>query len=212
MGAVVSSMTAPYGYTAGDNAIFGGVFIFFGVAGSFFFGILLDKYQKFKLIINITSWASVLFIFTSFFTLSSGSVPLFAINLALVGFTIIPIIPISYSFAVELTFPVPESLSNGMIILPSQIYGTVLGLLASKLCDYSPMYAMAVFQVSAIVGAFTSIFIVEELRRLRPNKVMSMDSNGSFASDQLDKEQLMYSSDKIQEGYPMQNSNMKSYK
>jgi hypothetical protein len=44
---------------------------------------------------------------------------LFAINLALIGFSVIPIIPISYGFAVELTFPIPEAVSNGMMILPS---------------------------------------------------------------------------------------------
>lgn len=43
----------------------------------------------------------------------------FTLNLALIGFTVIPIIPISYGFAVELTFPVPEAMSNGMMILPS---------------------------------------------------------------------------------------------
>ena len=44
LGAIVSSMTEPYGYTASDNALFGGVFIFFGIVGSLILSILLDKY------------------------------------------------------------------------------------------------------------------------------------------------------------------------
>lgn len=44
---------------------------------------------------------------------------LFSINLAFIGFFVIPIIPSSYAFAVELTYPVPESMSNGMMILVS---------------------------------------------------------------------------------------------
>ena len=126
LGAVVSAVTKPYGYTAIHNAIFGGTFIFFGVLGSFVLGVLIDKTHKFKFIINLITALSVVFIGCSFYTLPSGIVPLFAINLALIGFTVIPIIPISYGFAVELTFPTPEALSNGMMILPSQIFGVLL--------------------------------------------------------------------------------------
>lgn len=43
LGAVVAAITAPFGYKGVDNAVFGGVFIFFGVAGSFVLGIVLDK-------------------------------------------------------------------------------------------------------------------------------------------------------------------------
>ena len=43
LGAVVAAITGPFGYKGPDNAIFGGVFIFFGVAGSFVLGIVLDK-------------------------------------------------------------------------------------------------------------------------------------------------------------------------
>ena len=177
LGAVVSSVTEPYGYVATDNAVFGAVFILFGVIGSFIFSILLDKYQRFKLIINVITFLGCIFTAFAFVTLPSRNVALFSFNLALIGFTVIPIIPISYAFSVELTFPVPESLSNGMIILPSQIYGTLLGVTASKLSEQSPHYAIALFFISALVGAVASLFIKEELRRLRPNKVGSACHN-----------------------------------
>ena len=134
LGAVVAAVTKPYNYTGIDNAIFGGTFIFFGVAGSFILGVLLDKTQKFKLIINTISLAACGFIALTYYTLPSRNVALFAINLAFVGFSVIPIIPISYSFAVELTFPTPEAMSNGMMILPSQIYGATLGVVAGLVC------------------------------------------------------------------------------
>jgi Na+/melibiose symporter-like transporter len=43
LGAVVAAITGPFGYGGADNALFGGIFIFFGVAGSFVLGIVLDK-------------------------------------------------------------------------------------------------------------------------------------------------------------------------
>ncbi len=59
---------------------------------------------------------------------------IFSFNLAFIGFSVIPIIPISYGFAVELTFPVPEAVSNGMMILPSQIFGALMGAVAGIIC------------------------------------------------------------------------------
>jgi hypothetical protein len=133
LGAVVAAITGPYGYKGGDNAIFGGVFIFFGVAGSFVLGIVLDKTQKFKLMINTTALCAVGFILLGLVTLPSFGW-LFSLNLAFIGFSVIPIIPISYGFAVELTFPIPEAVSNGMMILPSQIFGAIMGFVAGIIC------------------------------------------------------------------------------
>ena len=118
LGAVVASITAPFGYSGVDNAVFGGVFIFFGVVGSFVLGIYLDKSAKFKFLINMTSGGAIILILLGLVTLPFNKW-VFTLNLALIGFTVIPIIPISYGFAVELTFPVPEAMSNGMMILPS---------------------------------------------------------------------------------------------
>ena len=61
---------------------------------------------KYKLTVQGISGASCLFIFAAFFTIQTESVLLFSINLAFIGFTVIPIIPISYGFAVELTYPI----------------------------------------------------------------------------------------------------------
>jgi fucose permease len=49
IGAIISSLTSRYDYTAKDNSLFGGVFLTFGIIGSILSGIILDKFQKFKL-------------------------------------------------------------------------------------------------------------------------------------------------------------------
>lgn len=122
----MSQLTAPYGYTPVDNGIFGGTFIIFGVIGSFVFGVILDKTAKFKMILNVICFGSLACICVAFFTLPSGNVPLFTVNLAFIGAFCIPVIPVSYGFAVELTFPVTEAMSNGMMVMFSQIAGTLL--------------------------------------------------------------------------------------
>ncbi len=42
IGAVMAVITGPFGYKASENAVFGGVFILCGVAGSFILGIVVD--------------------------------------------------------------------------------------------------------------------------------------------------------------------------
>ena len=69
LGAVVSSVTQPFGFSGIDNSIFGASFIFFGVVGSFVFGFLLDKYAKYKLTINVTSFIACGLIVIAFWTL-----------------------------------------------------------------------------------------------------------------------------------------------
>ena len=51
---------------------------------------------------------------------------LLAFDFSVSGFLIISMIPISYSFSVELTFPTPEVVSNGMMVMISQLYGAIL--------------------------------------------------------------------------------------
>jgi hypothetical protein len=52
IGSVVSTITKPYGYTTIDNAMFGAIFIFGGVLGSFICGVILDKTAKYKFILS----------------------------------------------------------------------------------------------------------------------------------------------------------------
>ena len=99
--------------------MFGGIFIFTGVIGSFVFGVILDRTAQYKKILTIISVASVFSIILTMITLPYGNVLLFSFNLMLVGVSVIPVIPISYSFAVELTYPISEAMSNGMMIMAS---------------------------------------------------------------------------------------------
>lgn len=52
-----------------------------------------------------------------YFTLPTRNFLLFNANIATLGFFILPVIPVGYSFSIELTYPVSEVMSNGIIIL-----------------------------------------------------------------------------------------------
>jgi hypothetical protein len=86
-------------------------------------------------------------------------VALFSANLSLMGFVLVPIAPVSYTFSVELTYPSPESISNGMMILVGKMYGFILGLIAGALSNSSPLYALIPYFLNTIVSSVAAIFI-----------------------------------------------------
>ena len=72
LGAVVSSLTKPYGYHPSDNAIFGVTYIVAGVIGSVIIGILLDKYRKYKLTVQLLCVLSFIGFGLTFLSLPTG--------------------------------------------------------------------------------------------------------------------------------------------
>jgi purine-cytosine permease-like protein len=83
------------------------------------------------------------------------------------GLFVIPLAPVSYAFAVELTFPVPEQVSNGIIILPAKFFGTALGITCGIISQKNPQYALGIFSINALLSFLASLYIKEDLRRLK---------------------------------------------
>lgn len=166
MSAVISSVTKPFGFKGKDNAIIGSVFIISGIFGSFLGGYILDKHAKFKKSVILISIIGLVFYGCLMLSLKTGNLILVATNFGLIGFTVVPILPISFAFAVELSYPVPEAMSNGMMLLLSKIYGAVLGIGAGALSSQGPYWPILLFVGNALTSAICSFFVKEDLRRL----------------------------------------------
>lgn len=74
-------------------------------------------------ILKLISAGSFLSFGLMFLTLRPGNAALITVNIALIGLFIVPIMPIGYYAAVELTRPVSEALSSGIIMLFGMVYG-----------------------------------------------------------------------------------------
>lgn len=99
---------------------------------------------------------------------------LFSANLALLGFFAIPLTPIAFGFCVELTFPTPEAVSNGMMLLPSKVYGSLLALISGIVAQYDPRYSIMIFIGNAVICLVSSLLMKEELRRLKPKEEITI--------------------------------------
>lgn len=166
LSAIVSALTKPYGFKGTDNALFAVVFIVTGLVGTVFAGIMLDKYRKYKISIILIAIVAMIAYGLTYLTLPTGVAGYFAANLGLVGFGTLPVIPVCFAFAVELTYPIQEAMSNGMMVLPSKIYASLMGIAGGKLCEYSPKYALILFAANAVISFVASLFVKEDLRRL----------------------------------------------
>ena len=170
VGTVINSLTKPFGYTIENNSLFGAIFIVSGILGSIVIGVFLDKTHKFKLVMISVSLSAVALMSSLLFTLPSKNVPVFCINLSLLGFSAIPLTPIAFGFSVELTYPTPEAFSNGMMLLPSKVYGSLLAVIASAAASSDPRYSVLIFIGNAAVCLACSIILKEELRRFKPKE------------------------------------------
>jgi predicted MFS family arabinose efflux permease len=123
---VISSFTDPYGYTPGNISVVCIVFSIAGIFNSFFIGTLLDKYQCYKKTLVFLSFASIITLSLSFWSLPTGNIVLAGGTMVFTGASLIPIVTVCFSFAAELSYPVPESYSIGIMISVGQIFGFVL--------------------------------------------------------------------------------------
>lgn len=83
------------------------------------------------------------------------------------GFFLLPILPVGYSFGSELTYPISETMSNGVLSLFAQLAGTGITSISTKLIDKDPMYACYLMTALTFVAALSSRFVKEDLRRLK---------------------------------------------
>ena len=102
------------------------VFMLAGIFNSFFIGVLLDKYQCYKKAHMFVCIGSVVTLALSSFGLPSGKTLVESAIMMLTGAAIIPNTPISFSLAAEVSHPVPESYSIGIMLCSAQLFGFIL--------------------------------------------------------------------------------------
>jgi len=82
---------------------------------------------------------------------------------------------VCFPFAVETSFPVPEAISNGMMITLGLLWGFVQGILGSILQTRSPYYPLAFWVCNALIAFICSFFVKDELRRLQMDEVKNSE-------------------------------------
>ncbi|KAL5471602.1 hypothetical protein EMCRGX_G029731 [Ephydatia muelleri] len=131
---LLPQLLCPYGYINTNIGIWGGVMVLSGIIGAALASLLLGQTRMYKEVGVVTlGVAALCFIwFIEVARLEHQSVNI-AFSLCTFGFFALPLIPVCMELGVEITYPVGEATSSGLLWTVSQLVGLALVLLAQVL-------------------------------------------------------------------------------
>uniref|UniRef100_A0A0K0G0V9 MFS domain-containing protein n=1 Tax=Strongyloides venezuelensis TaxID=75913 RepID=A0A0K0G0V9_STRVS len=144
------------------------VLVVAGMIGTLVTGCLLDKFQKYKettLGVYIFS-----FIGTVLFAISLGNIPIkFIIGVAFfLGFFMTGYLAIGFEYAAEITYPIPEHSTSGLLNASAQLFGIALTSGFGKIVDTEgPLIANIGFCVCLGIGVVLTAIGKADLKRQR---------------------------------------------
>jgi len=184
----VSSMTDSIAENAGvqdSDGLIGGLMLIGGILGASILPVLSDKLRKRKvfLVVCVAGMVPGVFGLTFAGDLASDPDTVYAISLAasfVLGFFIMSAGPLGFQYAAEVSYPAPESTSQGMLLWVGQVTGMVF--VAGMSMDdnrYLPGFMVAF----SILSVFS--FGVILLLRESPMIITEQDRAAGVARDDL---------------------------
>ncbi|XP_067657381.1 solute carrier family 49 member A3-like [Haliotis asinina] len=129
----------PRGYVNSFSGLCGALMIGVGVVGAAVAGIICDKTKRFEEVAKISLAGASLFgiVFTEVSRFRDMNIEI-ASSIALFGFFGFALYPICMELAVEVTYPVAEATSSGMLFISGQVQGIVYMLVAQMIAQPLP--------------------------------------------------------------------------
>ena len=124
-GTVVGIIADKMGYTDANASMFGAVFIIGGLVGSGILGTYVEASRKYKFSMILICVIAMIGPLGLLGTLYTGVVWPVCIAAFVLGFDL-AILPVGIDFGVEMTFPISEPISTGLLMSFSQVFGITL--------------------------------------------------------------------------------------
>lgn len=154
----------------------GFVIVVCGLFGSVLGGMYLDRTGRFKFTTIVSYCATVLGMI--FFTLTAdytGFVPIYIAS-GVLGFFMTAIIPVGFEYGAELSYPVAESTSSGLLNCSAQIFGIALIIGIGEIQDSISATAGNWLLCGTLgVGLIATICVRENLKRRQMDKSSSIN-------------------------------------
>ena len=151
----------PRGFDATDAGILGGLLLIGGIVGCVIMSALSDKYKKRKILLIISILIATISL--GIITFSADPILLYLFSF-LLGYGILSAGPVALEYAVDLTDPVPEATSNGLLLMIGQVGGIIFilffeGFTLPITGDYLPTLLLeSIF----LVFVFVIVFFLKE--------------------------------------------------
>jgi MFS family permease len=159
----IEQILSPRGFNSEQAGLIGGVMMIGGIIGAVILPLLSDKLRKRKplLILTMIGIAPGLI----GLTFATGF-PMLLVSGFILGFFIMSAGPIGFQYGAEISYPTPESSSQGMLLLAGQISGIIFIYAMDKLritATGSMTPFMIVFVAMALVNILLAFLMKESL-------------------------------------------------
>lgn len=157
----IELILAPRGFDATDAGIIGGLLLIGGIVGCVVMSALSDKFKKRKLLLIISIIIATISLFIITPPITTDPILLYLFNF-LLGFGILSAGPVALEFAVDLTKPVPEATSNGMLMMVGQIGGIIFILFFEGFTLGGDYFPALLLESIFLLGALILVFFLKE--------------------------------------------------
>ncbi len=165
----VSSMTDRISELAGvkdSDGLIGGIMLIGGILGALILPLLSDKFRKRKLFIVICLVGMVPGVFGLSFAGNLGLSPadtysILLLSSFILGFFVMSAGPIAFQYAAEVSYPAPESASQGILLWIGQLSGMVF---VAGMSINNNAYLVSFMSMFALLSVFAliSVFFLRE--------------------------------------------------
>ena len=167
-GSIIGILVNALGYKDNLASLFGVVFIVGSIAGAAVFGTIVELNKNYKsAIVIICGMGAIASVFVEV-SMYIDSAVMAGISFVFNGASL-AILPVGIDFAVELTYPVAEVVSTGLLMSMGNFIGLfltlALGFIIGKYDEAGAWVAMGVLSATSILSLVISCCIKEDLRR-----------------------------------------------
>ncbi|UCC20569.1 MAG: MFS transporter [Promethearchaeota archaeon] len=157
----IEGIVIPRGYDQNFAGILGALMLLGGIVGSIIMSTLSDKFRKRKILLLISLMIATISLFIITFAYDAVLLNLFGF---LLGFGILSAGPVGLEYAVDLTKPVPEASSNGMLMMIGQLGGILFILSLEDVTINGDYWPALLIQAILLLVAFVITFFLKEKR------------------------------------------------
>lgn len=135
---LLAQVLSPCGYGSTDAGIAGGALLGAGLISAIIMGLILEKTKAYVPLLK----AGIVFSLTGtvfmLLALRPGNSAMSIASWGVMGFALLPLLPVSLENASECTYPIPEDNSSGLLLLAGQMFGIGFIFLLGNLLSAPP--------------------------------------------------------------------------
>lgn len=168
---VLGQILIVFNYTTENSGLLGFIMTVTGIFGAFLIGIISDRMKVFKLLLLTVYVGSITTLLWFNLILAENNFIHIAICIAITGFFLTATMPVAFEISAEVTFPINEDISSGLLMLCAQIFGILLILISNLLISYNLHTAVPImyFWIFLAIG-LVSLFIKVRYKRIEADK------------------------------------------